>query len=249
MFLFYNPFTMKSIYKRIIIKVSGEALSDEVNHSIYDRDKLEMVAKVVEDTLKLGVSIGIVTGAGNIWRGRTADTIGIEQAQADYMGMLGTLLNAMALQNAIEKRGISCRVMSAINVPQCCEPYIRRKAIHHLDEGRVVIFAGGTGNPYFTTDSCATLRALEVKADAILMAKNGVDGVYDKDPRKEKDAQLIKKLSFHQLIEKKLNVMDLTAAAMLEGKDVVIRVFNMDDPDAFMKVVSGEEIGTTISKE
>ena len=225
---------MKSIYKRIIIKVSGEALSNESEHSIFDRAKLEMIADVVEQIHGLGVNIGIVTGAGNIWRGRTADVIGIEQAQADYMGMLGTLLNAMALQNAIEKRGI---------------PYIRRKAVHHLDENRVVIFAGGTGNPYFTTDSCATLRALEVKADAILMAKNGVDGVYDKDPRKDKDAKLIKKLSFHQLIEKKLNVMDLTAAAMLEGKDIVIRVFNMDDPSAFLKVVSGEDIGTTISKE
>ena len=240
---------MKSIYKRIIIKVSGEALSDEKEHSIYDRSKLEMVAEVVEKIQKLGVSIGIVVGAGNIWRGRTADLIGIEQVQADYMGMLATLLNAMALQNAIEKRGVDSRVMSAINVPQCCEPYLRRKAIHHLDAGRVVIFAGGTGNPYFTTDSCATLRALEVHADAILMAKNGVDGVYDKDPRKYPDAQLIKKLSFHQLVEKKLNVLDLTAAAMVEGKDLVIRVFNMDDPDAFLKVVAGEDIGTTISKE
>ena len=240
---------MKSIYKRIIIKVSGEALSDEKEHSIYDRSKLEMVAEVVEKIQKLGVSIGIVVGAGNIWRGRTADLIGIEQVQADYMGMLATLLNAMALQNAIEKRGVDSRVMSAINVPQCCEPYLRRKAIHHLDAGRVVIFAGGTGNPYFTTDSCATLRALEVHADAILMAKNGVDGVYDKDPRKHADAKLIKKLSFHQLVEKKLNVLDLTAAAMVEGKDLVIRVFNMDDPDAFLKVVAGEDIGTTISKE
>ncbi len=240
---------MKSIYKRIIIKVSGEALSDEKNHSIYDRAKLEMVAKAVEEIRSLGVEIGIVTGAGNIFRGRTADHIGIEQAQADYMGMLGTILNAMALQNAIEQRGISCRVMSAINVPQCCEPYIRRKAMHHLDEGRVVIFAGGTGNPYFTTDSCATLRALEVEADAILMAKNGVDGVFDKDPRKHTDAKMIKELSFHQLVEKKLDVLDLTAAAMLEGKNVVIRVFNMDDPAAFLKVVTGEEIGTTIRKE
>ena len=240
---------MKSIYKRIIIKVSGEALSDEKNHSIYDRAKLEMVAGVVEEIRKLGVSIGIVVGAGNIWRGRTADTIGIEQVQADYMGMLATLLNAMALQNAIEKRGVPSRVMSAIDVPQCCEPYLRRKAVHHLEEGRVVIFAGGTGNPYFTTDSCATLRALEVKADAILMAKNGVDGVYDKDPRKHPDAKMIKKLSFHQLIQKKLNVLDLTAAAMLEGKDIVIRVFNMDDPSAFVKVITGEDVGTIISQE
>ena len=240
---------MKSIYKRIIIKVSGEALSDEKEHSIYDRSKLEMVAEVVEKIQKLGVSIGIVVGAGNIWRGRTADLIGIEQVQADYMGMLATLLNAMALQNAIEKRGVDSRVMSAINVPQCCEPYLRRKAIHHLDAGRVVIFAGGTGNPYFTTDTTATLRALEMNADAILMAKNGVDGVFDDDPRHNPDAKLIKKLTFQELISKQLHVMDLTAAAMLDGKGIVIRVFNMDDENNVTKVLAGEAIGTVIDNQ
>ncbi len=164
---------MKSVYKRIILKVSGEALQDENDHSIYDRKKLEMIADVVKEACDAGTQVGIVVGAGNIWRGRMSDKIGIEQAQGDYMGMLGTIMNAMAIQNAVELKNIECRVMSAINVPQCCEPYIRRKAVHHLEKGRVVVFAGGTGNPYFTTDSCATLRALEVGADAILMAKNG----------------------------------------------------------------------------
>ena len=240
---------MKSVYKRIIFKVSGEALADEVGHQIYDDKKLKMVARVVKEARDAGCSVGWVVGAGNIWRGRLSESIGIEQAQGDYMGMLGTIMNAMAIQNAVEHLGIDCRVMSAINVPQCCESYLRRKAINHLDKGRVVIFAGGTGNPYFTTDSCATLRALEVGANAILMAKNGVDGVFDSDPRKNPNAKMYKHLTFHQVVEQKLGVMDLTAVAMLEGKDLEIRVFNMDDENNFMKVLAGEDIGTTISKE
>ncbi|MDO5330607.1 MAG: UMP kinase [Bacillota bacterium] len=240
---------MKPVYKRIIIKLSGEALACDDGSSIYDREKLEKVAKIVKAIHDMGVDIGIVVGAGNIWRGRTAERIGIEQAQADYMGMLGTIINGMALQNSIEKVGLSCRLMSSISIPQCCEPYLRRKAIHHLDSKRVIIFAGGTGNPYFTTDTTATLRALEVGADAILMAKNGVDGVYDSDPRKNPDAKLFDKLSYHEVVEKKLEVMDLTAVAMLEGKPVKIRVFNMDDWDNFLKVVGGDDLGTTIDSE
>jgi uridylate kinase len=178
-----------------------------------------------------------------------SDKIGIEQAQGDYMGMLGTIMNAMAIQNAVELKNIECRVMSAINVPQCCEPYIRRKAVHHLEKGRVVVFAGGTGNPYFTTDSCATLRALEVGADAILMAKNGVDGVFDSDPRKNPNAKMIKRLSFHEVVNRQLGVMDLTAVAMLQGKDIQVRVFNMDERSNFEKVLKGEDVGTTITKE
>ncbi len=240
---------MKSIYKRVIIKLSGEALADTKDGMILDREKLTNVAEVVSNVCATGTQVGIVVGAGNIWRGRLADKIGIESSTADYMGMLGTIMNALAIQSAIEEKGLRCRVMSAINVPQVCEAYIRRKAMSHLDKGIVTIFAGGTGNPYFTTDSCATLRALEVGADAILMAKNGVDGVYDSDPRKNKDAKMYKELSFHDVVEKKLQVMDLTAVAMLEGKGVTIRVFNMDDPSNFMKVVSGEDIGTTIRSE
>ena len=240
---------MKSVYKRIILKVSGEALQDENDHSIYDRKKLEMIADVVKEACDAGTQVGIVVGAGNIWRGRMSDKIGIEQAQGDYMGMLGTIMNAMAIQNAVELKNIECRVMSAINVPQCCEPYIRRKAVHHLEKGRVVVFAGGTGNPYFTTDSCATLRALEVGADAILMAKNGVDGVFDSDPRKNPSAKMIKRLSFHEVVNRQLGVMDLTAVAMLQGKDIQVRVFNMDERSNFEKVLKGENVGTTITKE
>ena len=245
----YNRRAMNPIYKRIIIKLSGEALADSKDGSIFDREKLERIANVVKEIHEAGVEIGIVVGAGNIWRGRMADKIGIEQAQADYMGMLGTIMNGMAIQNALELKGLSTRVMSAINVPQCCEPYIRRKAMSHLSEGRIVIFAGGTGNPYFTTDSCATLRALEVKADAILMAKNGVDGVFDSDPRKNPKAKLLADLTYHEVVERKLAVMDLTAVAMLEGKDVVVRVFNMDHPSSFLQVLSGETIGTVLHKD
>ena len=239
---------MKSIYKRVIIKLSGEALADENDKLILDANKLKNVALTVEKVLATGTQVGIVVGAGNIWRGRLAEKIGIEPATADYMGMLGTIINALAIQSAIEERGMSCRVMSSINVPQVAEAYIRRKATSHLSKGIVTIFAGGTGTPFFTTDSTATLRALEVGADAILMAKNGVDGVYDSDPRKNKDAKLIKHLTFHEVVERKLQVMDLTAVAMLEGKSVVIRVFDFDSPDSFLDVLEGKDIGTIISE-
>ena len=240
---------MKSIYRRVILKLSGEALADAKDATILDHEKLVSIANSVAMIRELGVDVGIVVGAGNIWRGRLADKIGIESSTADYMGMLGTVINALAIQSAIEEKGLSCRVLSAINVPQVCEPYYRRKAISHLEKGRVVIFAGGTGNPYFTTDSCATLRALEVKADAILMAKNGVDGVFDSDPRKNPNAKLLADLTYHEVVERKLAVMDLTAVAMLEGKDVVVRVFNMDHPSSFLQVLSGETIGTVLHKD
>ena len=240
---------MSNIYKRVIIKLSGEALADTNDGMILDQKKLSVVAEVVDRVIKSGVQLGIVVGAGNIWRGRLSQKIGIDQSTADYMGMLGTIMNALAIQAAVERKGLKCRVMSAINVPQVCEPYLRRKAMKYLDDGVVTIFAGGTGNPYFTTDTTATLRGLDVGVDAILMAKNGVEGVYDDDPRHNPDAKLIPHLSFHELLKKKLGVMDLTAVAMLENKDVVIRVFNMDDPENIMRVLKGEKIGTTISKE
>ena len=235
---------MEPIYKRIVLKLSGEALADQ--KGILDQKKLALVANIVKQISDAGVSIGIVVGAGNIWRGRLAESIGIEQAVGDYMGMLGTIINALAIQSAIEKNGIVCKVMSSINVNQVCEPYIRRKAIHHLDRGQVVIFAGGTGNPYFTTDTTATLRALEVGAEAILMAKNKVDGVFDSDPRVNPEAKLIPELSFRELLERKLGVMDLTAVAMLEGKNIKIHVFNMEQEESFLKVLHGEKIGTII---
>ena len=233
-------------YKRIILKLSGEALSEEKGKGILDQKKLATIARIVEEIQSSGVGVGIVVGAGNIWRGRIADTIGIERSTADYMGMLGTIINALALQSAIEQRGVPCKVQSTINVNQVCEPYIRRRAMHHIEKGEVVIFAGGTGNPYFTTDTTAALRALEIGAEAILMAKNGVDGVFDDDPRTNPDAKLLKQLSFREVIERKLGVMDLTAVAMLEGKGIRIHVFNMMNENSFMELLNGKTIGTVI---
>lgn len=238
---------MKPIYKRIILKLSGEALADQENHNIYDKAKLDAVAAVIKDIYETGVQIGIVVGAGNIWRGKLASSVGIDHSTGDYMGMLGTIMNGLAIQSALEEKGIPTRVASAINVPQVCEPYIRRKAIHSMEKGRVVVFAGGTGNPFFTTDSNAALKALDVDADAILMGKNGVEGVLDSDPRINKDAKLIKKLTYQEMVEKQLAVMDLTAVAQLENTRVKIHVFNMAEPSNIIKILAGEEVGSTIS--
>ncbi len=235
---------MSNIYKRVILKISGESLGGE--KGILDHKKLSNIASIIASLHQEGVEIGVVVGAGNIWRGRLAEAIGIEQSTGDYMGMLGTIMNALAIQSAVESKGILCKVMSTINVNQVCEPYIRRRAIHHLEKGEVVIFAGGTGNPYFTTDTAASLRALEVGAEAILMSKNKVDGVFDDDPRTNPDAKLLPSLSFREIIERKLAVMDLTAVAMLEGKGVKIHVFNADHPELYLKVVKGEPIGTIV---
>ena len=235
---------MSNIYKRVILKISGESLGGE--KGILDHKKLANVASIIADMHAAGIEIGVVVGAGNIWRGRLAEAIGIEQSTGDYMGMLGTIMNALAIQSAVESRGLTCKVLSTINVNQVCEPYIRRRAIHHLEKGEVVIFAGGTGNPYFPTDTAASLRALEVGAEAILMAKNKVDGVFDDDPRTNANAKLLPSLSFRELIERKLEVMDLTAVAMLEGKGVKIHVFNADHPELYLRVVQGEPIGTII---
>jgi uridylate kinase len=231
-------------YNRIVLKLSGEALA--AKDGILDQKKLASVASIVRRIHDAGVQLGIVVGAGNIWRGRLAVQIGIEQSTGDYMGMLGTIVNALAIQSAIQQTGVECKVMSSINVNQVCEPYIRLKAIHHLNKGEVVIFAGGTGNPYFTTDTTATLRALEVGAQAIFMAKNKIDGVYDSDPRKNPDAKLLPELSFREVIERKLGVMDLTAVAMLEGKGIVIHVFNFDHEESFFQVLDGQSVGTII---
>lgn len=236
-------------YKRIVVKLSGEALADSRDKTILDQRKIGEAAESIKAIYDLGVEVAVVVGAGNIWRGKLADKIGIDRSTGDYMGMLGTIVNALALQNAFEQKGLRTRVMSSINVPQVCEPYIRRKAIHHLENGRVVIFAGGTGNPYFTTDTTASLRALEIDAEAILMAKNGIDGVYDKDPNKNPDAKKIDHLSFRELLERKLEVMDLTAAAMIENSNLTIHVFGMGSGDGLKRVVMGEKMGTTISKE
>lgn len=236
-------------YKRIILKLSGEALADKKDGTILDNEKLKNIALAVKQMHDAGVQIGIVIGAGNIFRGKIASKIGIDQTNGDYMGMLGTIINCTALSSALEKIGITTRVMSAIDVNKIAEPYIYKRAIAHLECNKVVLFAGGTGNPYFTTDTCASLRALEINADAILMAKNGVDGVYDSDPRINKDAKFLKHLTYHDIIEKNLNVMDQTSITMLIGKHKEVRIFSMDDINNFMKVIEGENIGSTITEE
>lgn len=235
-------------YKRVLLKLSGEALADKNNKLILDAFNLDSVADSIKAMTELGVQVGVVIGAGNIWRGKLAETIGIERSTADYMGMLGTIINSLALQSALENAGVQCRVLSPIEVRQVAEPYIRRRAIRHLEKGRVVIFAGGTGNPYFTTDTTSSLRAMEIEAEAILMAKNGVDGVYSDDPRINKEAVLFKELTFQEMIEKDLKVMDPTAVSLIKDSNLEVRVFNMNDPKNIIRIVKGEDIGTKIVK-
>ena len=235
-------------YKRILLKLSGEALSDNRQKLILDAKHLDIVATAIKSMYEQGVQIAIVVGAGNIWRGKLAEQIGIERSTADYMGMLGTIINALALQSAIEKTGLECRVMSAIEVKAVSEPYIKKRAISHMEKGRIVIFGGGTGNPFFTTDTTATLRAIEIEADAILMAKNGVDGVYDDDPRTNKDAHFISEITFCELLSKNLQVMDQTAVSMIQYEDIIVHVFNMNDTNNFLRILNGEKIGTIVKK-
>lgn len=234
-------------YKRIILKLSGEALADK-DGTILNPEKLNVIAEAVKAMHEEGVEIGIVIGAGNIFRGKISSKIGVDRTNGDYMGMLGTIINCIALSSALEKIGVTTRVMSAVEVNKIAEPYIYKKAIAHLNCNKVVLFAGGTGNPYFTTDTCASLRALEINADAILMAKNNVDGVYDSDPKLNKNAKFLKTLTFKEVIDRNLAVMDQTSITMLMGQNITIRVFNMENAENFMKVIHGEDIGTTIKE-
>ena len=235
-------------YKRVVLKLSGESLAGDQGFGI-NPEVVEDIAKQIKIVRDHGVDVAVVVGGGNIWRGLAGSAKGMDRATADYMGMLGTIMNGLAIQSACEEKGLDTRVASAINVPQVCEPYIRRKAIHHLNKNCVVIFAGGTGNPFFTTDSNAALKALDCDADAILMGKNNVEGVYDSDPRTNPNAKLLKKLTFQETIEKQLAVMDLTAVAQLEKTKIKIHVFNMEDPENIMKVLMGEDVGSVISEE
>jgi uridylate kinase len=235
-------------YKRIVIKLSGEALADQQEKTILQSQQLSSIAQSIKAIHEQGLEVAVVIGAGNIWRGKLAKSIGIESSTADYMGMLGTIINSLALQSALENEGVQCRVLSSIHVEQVAENYIRRRAIRHLEKGRVVIFAGGTGSPYFSTDTTASLRAMEIHADAIFMAKNGVAGVYDRDPKVDSQAKLIKNLTFDEMLNKKLAVMDLTAVSLLKDSDITIRVFDMKDTKNLVKMVADESFGTTIRK-
>ncbi len=234
--------------KRIVIKLSGEALANTQEKTILEALHLSTVAKAIKTIQGEGLEVAVVIGAGNIWRGKLAKSIGIESSTADYMGMLGTIINSLALQSALENEGVQCRVLSSIHVEQVAENYIRRRAIRHLEKGRVVIFAGGTGSPYFSTDTTASLRAMEIHADTILMAKNGVSGVYDSDPKVNANAKLIKLLTFDEMLNKKLTVMDLTAVSLIKDSAIVIRVFDMKDTKNLLQVINDKSIGTTIQK-
>lgn len=236
-------------YRRVLVKLSGEALAKKGHDEIFDSENLNKVALALKSMVDEGVQIAVVVGGGNIWRGKLAESIGVERSTADYMGMLGTIINALALQSALNQVGIDSRVMSAIEVKQVCEPYIKLRAIRHLEKNRVVIFGGGTGSPYFTTDTTAALRANEISCDAILMAKNGVDGVYTSDPRVNKDAKFIKDITFKEMLNLNLKVMDQTAVSLCMGTNIEVRVFNMSDVSNFKKVIDGEPIGTTIRKD
>ncbi len=238
--------TKESAYKRVIIKLSGEALAGDLKSGI-SPVKVSEIAKEIKKAYETGVQIGIIVGGGNIWRGKTASDMGMERSSADYMGMLATVLNALALQNALEAINVQTRAMTSINMQSVAEPYIRRKAIRHMEKGRIVIFGGGTGNPYFSTDTTSSLRAAEINADAILMAKNGVDGVYNADPNLDSTAKKYDEISFLELINKGLKVMDLTAASLCMETNIELLVFDMNKKDNIYKAVIGEKIGTIVT--
>lgn len=234
-------------YKRVVLKLSGEALAGEAGHGI-NPPEIRKVAEEIKEVHDLGVEIAIVVGGGNMWRGEAGAAMGMERAQADYIGMLGTVMNALALQDNLESVGVPTRVQTAIEMRQVAEPYIRRKAVRHLEKGRIVIFAAGTGSPYFSTDTTAALRASEINADVILMAKNGVDGVYSADPRQDENAVKYDSLTHLDIINKGLNVMDTTASSLSMDNDIPLVVFNMNKRGNIKKVVVGENIGTTVTK-
>lgn len=232
-------------YKRILLKLSGEAFIGKLDYGI-DPETVNSIADQLVEVHQLGVEVAIVVGGGNIFRGMAASAKGMDRATADYMGMLATVMNSLALQDALEKRGVYTRVLSAIEMQSVAEPYIRRRAIRHLEKGRIVIFAAGTGNPYFTTDTTAALRALEIHAEAILKATR-VDGVFDSDPLENPDAVMYTKLDYIDVINKGLKVMDATAVSLCMDNQLPIIVFNLTVPGNIKKVLFGEKIGTTVS--
>jgi uridylate kinase len=231
-------------YKRILLKLSGEALLGRQDFGI-DPDVLSRMAEEVRDVAALGVQVGVVLGGGNIFRGQGLARAGMDRATGDHMGMLATLINSLAFQDALERVDVMARVMSGLQINEVCEDYIRRRAVRHLEKGRVTIFGAGMGNPFFTTDTAASLRAIEIGAD-ILVKATRVDGVYDSDPEKNPDAKRYKKLTFDKVIDDRLNVMDTTAVVMCRDNDLPIRVFDLDAPGNLMRLMQGEDIGTLV---
>jgi uridylate kinase len=234
------------VFKRILLKLSGEALMGSLDYGT-DPGRVDAITKQINDISAKGVEIAVVVGAGNIYRGLAGAALGMDRATADYMGMLATVLNALTLQDALEKLGTYTRVMSAIEVTEVAETYIRRRAIRHLEKGRVVIFAAGTGNPFFTTDTAAALRALEIHAEAILMAKHGVEGVYDADPSEVPEAKFLPEISHMEAIERGLRVMDSTALSLCMDNDLPIHVFNLANERNIERIICGERVGTIVS--
>jgi len=232
-------------YKRILLKLSGEALMGEQQYGI-DAKRLEEYAQEIQDVIEKGVEVAIVIGGGNIFRGLAGASQGMDRVQGDHMGMLATVINGLALQSALEIKGVQTRLQSAIKINEVAEPFIRRRAIRHLEKGRVVIFGGGTGNPYFTTDSAAVLRAIEIKADVILKGTR-VDGIYTSDPEKDKNATKFDSISFNEVLSKGLKVMDTTAFTLSQENELPIVVFDMNTRGNLMKIVSGENIGTVVN--
>ncbi len=235
-------------YKRILLKLSGESLAGERGYGV-DPAVVDYIAGEIQAMLKLGVQVAVVLGGGNIWRGNTAIAGGMDAPQAHYAGMLATIINALALQDALEQSGIFTRAMSALQMNEVAEPYIRRRAVRHMEKGRVVILAGGTGNPYFTTDTAAALRAAELDADVILMAKNRVDGIYTADPRRDASAVKLDELTYLDAINRGLQVMDSTALTFCMDNNLPIVVFDMFDAGAATRIVAGERLGTLVSRE
>ena len=235
-------------YKRVLLKLSGEAFGGEKEYGI-DAVVLTRLAQQIKRVMEMGVSMAVVVGGGNIWRGSQAEKDGMDRVTADYAGMLATVINALALQDTLEREGVVTRTQSAITIQQVAEPYIRRRAIRHLEKGRLVIFAGGTGNPYMTTDTAAALRAIEIQADVLLMAKNKVDGIYSADPLKHPNAKKFKRLTHFEALNKRLAVMDTTALSLCLENKLPIIVFDLEAPNSIERAVAGEPIGTTVSSE
>jgi uridylate kinase len=234
-------------YKRILLKLSGESLMGNQQYGI-DADRLQQYAAEIKEVIAMGVEVAVVIGGGNIFRGMTGTNSGIDRAQGDYMGMLATVINGMALQSALENAGLYTRMLSAIKMEQICEPYIRRRAMRHLEKGRIVIFGAGTGNPYFTTDTAASLRAIEVEADVILKGTR-VDGIYTADPEKDPTATRFDKISFREVYEKNLNVMDMTAFTLCEENQLPIIVFDMNKTGNLAALLRGEHVGTLVTNK
>lgn len=234
----------QSSYQRILLKLSGEALLGDADYGI-DPAVIQRIAGEIRDVIELGVQVGVVIGGGNIFRGAGLARAGMDRVTGDHMGMLATIINALAMQDALEQMGVYARVMSALRVHEVCEDYIRRRAIRHLEKGRVAIFAAGTGNPFFTTDTAAALRAIEVNADVLLKATK-VDGVYSADPLKDKKATRFKQLDYDKILSDKLMVMDATAVVMCRDNEVPLRIFNLHNKGALLRVVRGEDVGTTV---